>query len=105
SSRRKYLPMKPNMALYWQNLRLAGEHGYDLFDFGRSTVGSGTHRFKMQWGGREEPLHWDYWAPEGARPPALNPNNPKYDLMIRTWKKLPVGLTRLIGPPIVKRLP
>jgi FemAB-related protein (PEP-CTERM system-associated) len=105
SSRRKYLPMKPNMALYWQNLRLAGAHGYDLFDFGRSTVGSGTHRFKMQWGGREEPLHWDYWAPEGASPPALNPNNPKYELMIRTWKKLPVGLTRLIGPPIVKRLP
>ena len=105
SSRRKYLPMKPNMALYWQNLRLAGERGYALFDFGRSTVGSGTHRFKMQWGGREEPLHWDYWVPEGGSPPGLNPNNPKYELMIRTWKKLPVGLTRLVGPPIVKRLP
>jgi len=105
SSRRKYLPMKPNMALYWQNLRLAGERGYTLFDFGRSTVGSGTHRFKMQWGGREESLHWDYWVPEGGSPPALNPNNPKYELMIRMWKKLPVGLTRLIGPAIVKSLP
>ncbi|MGE0405715.1 MAG: FemAB family XrtA/PEP-CTERM system-associated protein [Candidatus Korobacteraceae bacterium] len=105
SSLRKYLAMKPNMALYWQNLRLAGERGYRLFDFGRSTVGSGTHRFKMQWGGREEPLHWDYWAPPGGTLPDLNPNNPKYELMIRAWKKLPVGLTRLIGPPIVKRLP
>jgi FemAB-related protein (PEP-CTERM system-associated) len=105
SSRRKYLPMKPNMALYWQNLRLAGERGYSLFDFGRSTAGSGTHRFKMQWGGKEEPLNWDYWVPEGGSPPALNPNNPKYELMIRMWKRLPVGFTRLVGPLIVKRLP
>jgi hypothetical protein len=43
---------------------------------------------------------------ENAGPlPELNPNNPKYRLAIRTWQKLPVTLTKLIGPIIVKNLP
>jgi len=105
SSIRKYLSLKPNMFLYWNLFCFAGQHNYKLFDFGRSTVGSGTHDFKLQWGAETVPLFWDYWLPPGGTLPGLNPDNPKYKLAIRFWQKLPVPVTRLIGPRIVRCLP
>ena len=105
SSLYRYISMKPNMLLYLKILCFAGQRGYRLFDFGRSSVGSGTHRFKMQWGAQEIPLYWVYWVPEGASLPQLNPENPRYRFAIRLWQKLPVQLAKWVGPPIVKRLP
>jgi len=101
----KYLPLKPNMFLYWNLLCFAGQKGCQMFDFGRSTVGSGTHKFKMQWGGEEVPMYWHYWVRGGAGLPEVNPHNPKYRLAIWAWQKLPVWVTRRIGPPIVRCLP
>ncbi len=105
SSIRKYLSLKPNMFLYWNLFCFAGERNYKIFDFGRSTIGSGTHDFKLQWGAKTVPLYWDYWLPAGGKLPGLNPSNPKYQLAIRIWQRLPIPLTRLIGPHIVRCLP
>jgi serine/alanine adding enzyme len=105
SSRYDYLAMRPNMFLYWSILCFAAERGFRFFDFGRSTIGSGTHRFKKQWGAQDVPLHWVYWLPEGTSLPELNPENPRYQLAIRVWQRLPVPMTKLVGPPIAKRLP
>jgi len=105
SSRYEYLAIKPNMFLYWKILRFAGERGYRTFDFGRSTVGSGTHRFKMQWGSKEIQLYWTYWLPSGSSLPELNPQNPRYRLAIWLWKRLPLAFTKLVGPRIVRCLP
>ena len=105
SSLYSYVSMKPNMFLYWRTLSFAGERGYQLFDFGRSSIGSGTHRFKKQWGSQDVPLYWVYWVPEGADLPELNPENPRYRLAIWLWQRLPVSVTKLVGPAIVKRLP
>lgn len=100
-----YLAMKPNMFLYWRILCFAGQRGYRLFDFGRSSIGSGTHRFKKQWGTEEIPLRWVYWLRSGGDLPEMNPENPKYRLAIRVWRRLPVGLARILGPRIVRCLP
>jgi serine/alanine adding enzyme len=105
SSLYEFSHLKPNMFLYWSILCFAGEKGFRTFDFGRSSVGSGTYRFKKQWGSQEVPLHWVYWVPEGAALPELNNENPRYQMAIRIWQKLPVSFTKLVGPPIVKCLP
>lgn len=105
SSLRKYLQLKPNMFLYWNLLSFAGRQGYTIFDFGRSTVGAGTHKFKLQWGVKEIPLYWNYWLRDGGELPEKNPNNPKYKLALSAWQMLPVVVTRLIGPKIVRCLP
>lgn len=105
SSRYDYLSMRPNMFLYWQILCFAAQRGFREFDFGRSSVGSGTHRFKQQWGSQERPLYWSYWVPKDAELPEVNKENPRYHLAIRLWQKLPVAVTKLIGPSIVKCLP
>ncbi len=50
SSLRQFKHLNANMLLYWQLLSRAIEHGQQTFDFGRSSEGSNTHRFKAQWG-------------------------------------------------------
>jgi serine/alanine adding enzyme len=105
SSLRKYLSMAPNMLMYWRMVRLAAERGYRIFDFGRSSVGSGPHSFKLQWSSREIPLHWDYWLPEGRPMPEINPHNRKYALAIWAWQHLPLTVANWLGPKIVRSIP
>lgn len=105
SSLRAYNRYSPNMLLYWSSLRFACENGYRVFDFGRSTPGEGTYRFKEQWGAKPVELYWHYWMRNHGHIPELNPKNSKYRMAIKIWQMLPVALTRFIGPAIVKNLP
>jgi len=105
SALREFNKISVNMLLYWEVLSFSIEQGYAQFDFGRSTVNAGTYRFKKQWGATPKQLYWHYWLNEGKDVPKMNPDNPKYKFVISVWQKLPVWLTKIIGPPIVKNLP
>jgi serine/alanine adding enzyme len=105
SSLRKYDRSSPNMLLYWGSLRFACDSGYGIFDFGRSTPGEGTYRFKEQWGAKPIQMHWHYWLRDGEPLPEMNPRNPRYEIAIRVWKMLPVPIANIMGPPIVRNLP
>ena len=94
-----------NMWMYWKILEYAIGQGYGVFDFGRCSYDSGTYRFKQQWGATPVPLIWEYWLPPGATLPRLNPDNPKFRVLIAVWRRLPLWMTRLLGPAIVKNLP
>jgi FemAB-related protein (PEP-CTERM system-associated) len=65
SSLREYAPLSPNMLLYLRVLEYACNHGYQVFDFGRSSPGEGTYKFKEQWGAAPVPLHWHYISLDG----------------------------------------
>jgi len=105
SSLRKYNNLSPNMLLYWRAIEYACKKGCKKFDFGRSSLNSGTYRFKEQWGALPEVLNWQYWLPQGAKLPEINPSNPKYKLFIMMWRRLPVFAANLIGPSIARNLP
>lgn len=105
STIREVNPLSMNMLLYWEVLKLAIRNGYKAFDFGRSSKEAGTYRFKRQWGAQPKQLYWHYWLGEGGELPSLNPSNPKYALVISVWKRLPVTLTKWLGPLIIKNLP
>ena len=94
-----------NMWMYRQILSFAINEKYKYFDFGRSTLGAGTYKFKKQWGALAYTHHWYYVLPEGESKPELNPDNPKYKLVIFLWKLMPVWLTKIIGPHIIKHIP
>jgi FemAB-related protein (PEP-CTERM system-associated) len=94
-----------NMYLYWNMLKYALDHGYQTFDFGRSTKDSGTYRFKRQWGATPMQLYWHYWLQENREMPQLNLDNPKYQFATAVWRKLPVPVANFLGPRIVKNLP
>lgn len=105
SSLKSFNRFSPNTLMYCAVLKYACESGYRTFDFGRSTPGEGTYKFKEQWGAGPVQLYWHYWLRDSRELPELNPANPKYRLAIELWKRLPINLTRLIGPAIVKNLP
>lgn len=94
-----------NMWMYRQILSYAIKENYSFFDFGRSTLGAGTYKFKKQWGAVAYAHHWYYLLPDGEQKPELNPDNPKYKLVIFLWKLMPVWLTQLIGPHLIKHIP
>jgi len=105
SSISDYREMCPNNLLYWEAIRFAIRNGARKFDFGRSTPGEGTFRFKKQWGANPVQLYWQYLLKEGEQLPELNPKNPKYGLAIKIWQRLPVSVTKILGPRIVRCIP
>ena len=101
----KAMNLRPYMFLFWHMLCFAGQQGYRVFDFGRSSVDSGTYEFKQQWSTRVVPLHWNYWNAAGKEALELNPANPRYTAAIWAWQRLPIAITKLIGPTIARCLP
>jgi hypothetical protein len=90
--------------MYWKLLERAIERGQAFFDFGRSTPESNTFRFKQQWGARPTAADWQHYVRRGSAS-AMRPDNPRYERLIRIWRQLPLGLTRWIGPIIVRGIP
>lgn len=105
STLRKFNKMNANMLLYREILGNAIDNNYAYFDFGRSSKDANTYRFKKQWGAKPIQHYWHYWLADRQSTPELNPNNPKYKLAIKIWQILPVWLTKIMGPSIVKKLP
>jgi len=122
---KEHFALCPNMLLYWETIKRASLDGVARFDFGRSTRDSGTYHFKRQWGAQEEPLFW-YRIPVDARrrrsaeafalqrpSSALRRCSAKslaerapasHDLLARMWQRLPLAITRQVGPHIRKYL-
>jgi len=94
-----------NEFLYWKAIEWACEQGVARLDLGRSTIDAGTYRFKLQWNPDVQTLHWYYWTRPGVPLPQLNPDNPKYAIAARIWKKLPLGVANRLGPWIVRNIP
>jgi serine/alanine adding enzyme len=105
SSLDEFSSLKPNVFMYWKILEFAAKKNYTTFDFGRSTVGSGTHHFKLKWHTKEEGLIWEYWATVSGKPNDLRQNSSKFNLAVILWKRIPLAVTRAIGPKISRCLP
>ncbi len=104
SSLRELNRTNVNMLMYWHLLRRTIQREQGVFDFGRSTIDGNTYRFKKQWGAMPEPAVWQYYVRQGDFE-AMRRESGSYDRMIRIWQRLPLSLTRLIGPPIVRGIP
>ena len=104
SSLKAYNSANANMLMYWHLLVRAVERGQRVFDFGRTSRDVNTFRFKKQWGAAPEPAVWQYYVRQGSAD-ALRPDNARYQRLIRIWQRLPVWLTQLIGPWIVRGIP
>lgn len=105
SSIRDYNALSPNTLLYWDAIQLAGDAGCAVFDMGRSTPNEGTFKFKQQWGAEPMPLYWEYQLKSEQALPNVSPANPKFQLAIALWQRLPLALTLRVGPMIVRAIP
>lgn len=95
SSLHRFNRFNPNMLLYWSFLEFAVNNRYQFFDFGRSTPGEGTYKFKSQWGAQPQQLHWERWeiGKTGFHP-----------LSIGTTPDL-TGRNRVMAEKIIQKMP
>jgi hypothetical protein len=91
------------MQLYWEAIRRGCQEGFRWFDFGRSTRGSGTYRFKRQWGATEQPLYW-YRIPTAADRRQQASDLQRASWLSDSWRRLPLSVTRQLGPHVRKYL-
>lgn len=94
--------LRANDRMYFALMSHARARGCTAFDFGRSKAGTGAAAFKKNWGFEGVPLAYAKWSEGAAR--EINPLNPKYALMVRTWQRLPLPLANLLGPWISRGL-
>ncbi len=94
-----------NDFMYWSLMeRAVSERDCRIFDFGRSKNGTGAFSFKKNWGFEPKSLNYEFMLKDGEEIPDINPLNPKYQLMIKVWKKLPMPVANFIGPLISRSL-
>lgn len=94
-----------NMGLYRAFMERAISAGCARFNFGRCTPGSGTHRYKRQWGGQDEPLWWYQHTAGGAPAATPSPDQGAFSWGPRIWKRLPLPVATALGPRIVRLIP
>ncbi len=95
----------PNTFMYFDHIRWAGQNGLKMFDFGRSKKGTGVFEFKRHWGTTMRELPYEIILIRRKALPNFSPANPKFEIAIRIWQKLPLAVTRLLGPRLVKLFP
>lgn len=106
SALRRYNRFNPNMLLYWTFLSFAADNGFSRFDFGRSTIGEGTYRFKAQWGAQPEPLAWQIFSSEGQLQPDKVERGPgaMRHRVESIWRHLPLTVANVLGPVVRRRV-
>ena len=105
SALRRHSRIAPNMALYGAFIRRACERGFAVFNFGRCTPESGTHKFKRQWGSRDEALAWYQRSASGDMGAPPNPDQGAFALAVKVWQKLPLALTGPLGARLIGGIP
>lgn len=105
----EYNHLAPNMLLYWSLLQHACDKNCIEFDFGRSTFGEGTFKFKRQWGAQPQLLSWqdlassDAQCSQNTESTTFKPGRLR-GIVEQTWSKLPLGVTTTLGPLIRKHI-
>ena len=100
----KYNRRCPNYLLYWKMIESSCADGCRNFDMGRSLDGSSVLKFKANWGPQIIPLSYNYYLRKRADLPYVDPCNPKYRIPIAVWRRLPLVVTRSLGPHLISGL-
>ena len=94
-----------NNLLYWELMQWATEKGFRNFDFGRSKTGSGSYAFKDQWNMKVSPLPYQVMLVRKKTAPDFSPANPRIEKVTQAWSRLPLWLTKRVGPRVVRWFP
>ncbi len=101
STKSEFNKMAPNMLLYWSVLSYAADHGYQVFDFGRSTYGEGTYKFKQQWGAKPHILSWETYVSKNSGYHKVKSTHVRSDkvrqILEFIWKSAPLRLATYAG--------
>jgi FemAB-related protein (PEP-CTERM system-associated) len=103
-SLREYNRRCPNYLLYWTMIEASCARGCTQFDMGRSRADSSNLQFKENWKPQEVPLSYNYFLRKLKEIPNLDPRNPRYRMQIALWQKMPLFVTKALGPRLISGL-
>jgi FemAB-related protein (PEP-CTERM system-associated) len=96
----------PNNFMYFDLMRWGGRNGFRFFDFGRSKrFVAGSYDFKSHWGMVERELPYEMLLVKRKQLPNFSPANPAFKWPMRAWRRVPLSLTRAVGPMLVRLFP
>jgi FemAB-related protein (PEP-CTERM system-associated) len=96
----------PNNFMYYDLMRWSGANGFRTFDFGRSKKNvSGSYDFKAHWGMVEKELPYEMLLVKRRSLPNFTPANPIFSTPRKLWQKLPLSVTRKVGPFLLRMVP
>jgi FemAB-related protein (PEP-CTERM system-associated) len=98
----EYEKLQTNNFMYLKLMEWGAARGFGWFDFGRSREGTGSHQFKVNQGFEPTPLPYQLVSLNHAAAPDLSPSNPRFGLPMAIWRKLPLPVTKLFGPWLVR---
>ncbi len=101
---REYNRRCPNYLLYWHMMEASCEAGCTRFDMGRSVEGSSNLRFKENWNPQITPLSYNHHLRTLDAVPFVDPRNVRYRLPMAIWRRLPLPVTRAVGPHLITGL-
>jgi FemAB-related protein (PEP-CTERM system-associated) len=101
----QYNALGPNTFMYYDHLRWAGQNGLETFDFGRCKRNTGVFEFKKHWNTVMRELPYEIVLVRRKELPNFTPANPKFDLPIRLWRKLPMPVTRAVSKLVFPLFP
>ncbi|MBW8191619.1 GNAT family N-acetyltransferase [Neiella marina] len=112
STKSEFNRLAPNMLLYWALLAYCAEHRITEFDFGRSTYGEGTYKFKSQWGAQPWPLNWQTYqngqllktSDTDTHASTSRLKGTMKQWVIRLWRTMPLSWTAKLGPLLRKQI-
>jgi len=105
SSLRTAFALCPNFVLYWEVIRFGCDHGYRVFDLGRSFRNAGTFEFKRQWGATPWPLPWISVETVAGAVPSVDRDARRWSPFVEAWKHFPVPVANAVGPWIRRQVP
>jgi serine/alanine adding enzyme len=91
-----------NNYMYWEAVRFGMRSGCKALDLGRSQTGSGTYKYKQQWGAQPEQL--TYLLYHGGKPAASPPDKESLSVFVELWKKTPSFITEPVGKTLIPYL-
>jgi FemAB-related protein (PEP-CTERM system-associated) len=104
ASDEKHLKLAPNNLLFWDAITWGCEHGYKVFDLGRTACDNeGLMEFKRRWGAVQEPLPY-YYYPHTAGLASTSESSRKFRLLTTVWRKLPLAVTAPLGGWLYKHM-
>lgn len=92
---KKYQNTYASYLLHYHMIIDAANAGSKIYSFGRSTMGSGVHLFKKQWGTQDVPLVWLQY-------PEHRFSLKSYPQLLKVWKHVPLTVARLLNRYLAK---
>ncbi len=100
--------LRPAYLALWEIMADAIRHGFTTLDMGRSPANSNASKFKGQWGGRAFPVYQQIMRIGAAKDESIThqlQTDGKMQWFMRMWPRLPLSMTRTIGPRLRWHVP